>query len=82
MIQNNVSDGGCFTMVISKKYINGLRHSFGWRINEELESILLEKLGRCPWSEYVYTEQDIFEQSRKIIYDYYEKNPKVKRYWF
>ena len=69
-------------MVISKKYINGLRHSFGWRINEELESILLEKLGRCPWPEYVYTEQDIFEQSRKIIYDYYEKNPKVKRYWF
>jgi hypothetical protein len=69
-------------MVITKKYINGLRHSFGWLINEELESILLEKLEKCPCPENVYTEQDIFEQSRKIIYDYHEKNPEVKRYWF
>jgi len=63
-------------MVITKKYINNLRHNFSWRINEELESILLKKLGTCPWSEYeVHTEQDIFEQSRQIIYEYNQKFP-------
>jgi chromosome segregation ATPase len=59
-------------MVIDKAYIEGLRVA-GISINEELEQILLNTLGIEPKT-YEYTEQDISEQSRKIIRKYKENS--------
>ena len=39
------------------------------RIDECLEHILLKQLGTEPYP-HVYTEQDIYEQSRKMILRY------------
>ena len=55
-------------MIIDKAYIEELRQP-GTYINEELEQILLNKLGTDPHVN-EYSEQDIFEQSREIIYRY------------
>ncbi len=40
-----------------------------WRIDKCLEQMLLKQLGTEPYP-HVYTEQDIYEQSRKIILRY------------
>ena len=61
-------------MIIDKAYIEELRQP-GTCIDEELEQILLNKLGIEPHV-CEYSEQDIFEQSRKIIYRY--KNSSCK----
>jgi len=59
-------------MIIDKEYIEGLRQS-GTSINEELEQILLNGLGIEPHIN-EYSDQDIFEQSRKLIHRYKESN--------
>jgi hypothetical protein len=40
-----------------------------WRIDERLEQMLLEQLGTEPYP-HIYTEQDVHEQSRKMIIRY------------
>lgn len=42
-----------------------------WRIDEQLEQMLLKQLGSEPYP-YLYTEQDLHEQSRKMIMRYNE----------
>ena len=52
-------------MVIDKSYIDTLNRTTK-RISQELADILLDRLGQEP-KPYSYTEQDLREQSRKII---------------
>lgn len=52
-------------MIITKKDINFLRRKF-WRISDELEREILEKFGKEP-EPYKYTEQDLYEQIRKMV---------------
>jgi len=59
-------------MIIDKAYIEKLRKP-GTSINEELEQILLNELGIEPHIN-EYSDQDIFEQSRKIIRRYKESS--------
>ena len=40
-----------------------------WCVDEHLEKMLLERLGSEPYP-HVYTEQDLHEQSRKMIMQY------------
>lgn len=61
-------------MIITKKYIRGLRERSFMEISPDAEKLLLEKLGQEPGEDdeghpYSYTEQDIWEQARKIIQD-------------
>lgn len=60
-------------MIITKKDINFLRRKF-WRISDELENEILEKFGKEPEPHenghfYEYTEQDLYEQIRKMAQD-------------
>jgi len=57
-------------MIITKKDINMLRRKF-WRISDELEREILAKFGEEPEPDenghfHEYTEQDLYEQIRKI----------------
>ena len=66
-------------MILTRKMINQMR--LYSRIDETLEQMLLDQLGTEPYP-HVYTEQDIYEQSRKMIMRYNdnsgEKLHKVK----
>lgn len=53
-------------MVATKEYIQELREKSGFNISKEQEILIIEKLGDEPEPE-EYTEQDLFEQIRKII---------------
>lgn len=55
-------------MIVDKKYIKQLR-KYNSRITPELESILIDRLGEDP-EPYQYSEQDLMEQTRKIISRY------------
>ena len=59
-------------MIVTKKYIKYLREKSFLNISEDMENIILEKLGKEPnpeedGSAYEYTEEDIYEQIRKIL---------------
>jgi hypothetical protein len=54
-------------MILTLKMINDMRRY--WRIDKRLERMLLKQLGAEPFP-HVYTEQDIYEQSRKMILRY------------
>lgn len=58
-------------MVATTKMIQDLRIHGRKKINSELEAIILEQLGSEPYP-YTYSEQDIYEQMRKIIQKYNE----------
>jgi len=53
-------------MISTKKYIQELREKSGFNISEEQEKLIFEMLGEEPKPE-EYTEQDLFEQIRKMI---------------
>lgn len=53
-------------MIVTKEYIQELREKSGFNISKEQEKLILEKLGKESEPE-EYTDQDIFEQIRKII---------------
>ncbi len=60
-------------MILTPKMIREMRRYS--RIDECLEQILLKQLGTDPYP-HMYTEQDIYEQSRKMIQRYNAgKNP-------
>jgi hypothetical protein len=66
-------------MIATKKYIRELREKHFVRISKIAEKIILETLGQEPEPDedgpvYIYTEQDIWEQTRKII----QENPEEK----
>ncbi len=54
-------------MILTRKMIDEMRRYS--RIDERLEQILLKRLGTEPHP-HVFTEQDIYEQSRKKIQRY------------
>jgi len=54
-------------MILTPEIIDEMRQY--WRIDECLEQMLLKQLGTEPYP-HVYTEQDIAEQSRKMIIRY------------
>lgn len=59
-------------MIVTKKYINNLREKSFLNISKEMEKVILERLGKEASTDengyvYEYTEQDIYEQIRKII---------------
>jgi hypothetical protein len=61
-------------MIVTKKYIQRLREKSFLRITEEEEKIILEQLGQEPGEDedghmQTFTEQDIWEQIRKIVKD-------------
>jgi len=59
-------------MIVTKKYIRDLREKSFLEISKETEKRILEKLGKEPGLDddghmQTYTEQDIWEQIRKMI---------------
>lgn len=59
-------------MIATKKYIRNLRERSFIDISEEAEKRILEKLGKEPGLDddghmQTYTEQDLWEQIRKMI---------------
>ena len=65
-------------MILTRKMIAEMRRYS--RIDECLEQILLKQLGVEPFP-HVYTEQDICEQSRKMIQRYNAGKSPVKEYF-
>jgi hypothetical protein len=56
-------------MIITKKYIRKLEEYYRFRFPEGLKEALINQLGKEP-EPYEYSDQDIWEQSRKIILSY------------
>ena len=60
-------------MVVTPKMIQDLRIHGRKKINSELEALILEQLGSEPYP-YTYSEQDIYEQMRKLIQQYNDQH--------
>ena len=56
-------------MILTPKMIAEMRRYR--KVDEYLEALLLERFGSEPYP-HVYTEQDLYEQTRKIIAQYNE----------
>lgn len=56
-------------MIITEEYIRKLEEYHRFRFSKELKNVLINQLGEepCP---HEYSEQDIWEQARKIIQSY------------
>jgi len=55
-------------MIVTKKYINDLREKSFLDIPDDIENLILNKFGENSSSDaYEYTEQDIYEQIRKLL---------------
>jgi len=69
---NSNIDAREITMIATKKYIRDLREKSFINISEETERCILEQFGKEPEPDedvrsYEYSEQDLYEQIRKII---------------
>jgi hypothetical protein len=64
-------------MTATARFVRELREKARMRIDEDLEALILKRFGAEP-SPYSYTEQDLFEQIRKLVIDY-NKEHKDKR---
>lgn len=63
-----------------KNFFKWLELVYGIDINSELRNALTEHFGE---NLNIYTDQDLYEQSRKIIQNYkYKYITKYKKYWF
>ena len=62
-------------MILTRNMINQMR--LYSRIDDTLEQMLLDQLGTEPYP-HMYTEQDIYEQSRKMILQYNENMSKKR----
>jgi len=60
-------------MVATPQMIQDLRIHARKKIDSELEALILEQLGSEPYP-HTYSEQDIYEQMRKIIQQYNEQH--------
>lgn len=59
-------------MIVTKKYIRNLREKSFAEISEETEKRILDRFGKEPEPDedgckHTYTEQDLYEQTRKMI---------------
>ena len=61
-------------MTLTAKIIDQMR--LYWSIDEHLKKMLLEQLGSEPFP-HTYTEQDIHEQSRKMIMQYNQNHARA-----
>ena len=63
-----------------KNFFKWLELAYRIYINSELRNTLVENFGE---NLNIYTDQDLYEQSRKIIQNYKDKYiTKYKKYWF
>lgn len=58
-------------MIADTEFINYLRQRYHMNIPEELEAFLLEEYNEEPFP-YEYTEQDLYEQIRKMVMNYHK----------
>lgn len=65
-------------MTITRKRINEMRIHGRMRIDADLEEIILAEYGVEP-EPYEYTEQDLCEQIRKLVYQYNRDHPDPPR---
>lgn len=65
-------------MTITRKRINEMRTHNRMRIDAELEEIILARYGEEP-EPFEYTEQDLCEQIRKLVYQYNLDHPDPRR---
>lgn len=56
-------------MIADKKYIGYLRTNSHFKIDEKLEAYILAEYEEEPFP-YVWSEQDLYEQIRKLIMEY------------
>ena len=56
-------------MIATRAMVNSLRVHGRQRIGRELEALILQQFGTEPLP-YEYSEQDLHEQIRKLIYRY------------
>jgi len=56
-------------MTVTVKFLNEIFRQMGYRIDKPLESYLLDTYREEPFP-YEWTEQDLYEQIRKIIHQY------------
>lgn len=61
-----------------KNYFNSLEIMYRIEINQELQNALKEHFGS---NLNIYTEQDMYEQSRKIIQSYKNQNFNTNKYY-
>lgn len=54
-------------MILTKKDIQKLREKSFMKITTEQETAILERFGSEPDDGYIWTEQDIYEQVRKML---------------
>jgi hypothetical protein len=59
-------------MVLTQRHIRIFREQYRMPISEEVEAILLARLGMEP-DPYTYSEQDLYEQARNIILEHQEE---------
>ncbi|WP_461207108.1 hypothetical protein [Clostridium sp. DL1XJH146] len=53
-------------MIVNKKYLEDLKEHLFLKISQETENKILEKFAKEPDAN-EYTEQDIYEQIRKMV---------------
>lgn len=58
-------------MVATPQMIQYLRIHAREKIDSELEALILDQLGSEPYP-HIYSEQDIYEQMRKLMQKYHE----------
>lgn len=63
-------------MILTPRMIADMQHY--WKIDERLETLLLKRFGSEPYP-HVYTEQDLYEQTRKIIAQYNKAQTAVSK---
>lgn len=63
-----------------RNFFKWLEDYYRISINKELQNAIIEHFGD---NINIYTEQDLYEQSRKIIQNYkYNQTNKYRKYWF
>lgn len=60
-------------MIVTEKYIQDLREKSFLNISKDMEKLILERFGKTLETDedeniYDYTEQDLYEQIRKIVH--------------
>jgi len=61
-------------MTATRRLVRRLREQSRLRIDEQLERLILERFGTEP-TPYTYSEQDLWEQIRKLVAEHNEKRP-------
>lgn len=60
-----------------RSYFKALEIAYRIEINQELQNAIIEHFGE---NLNIYTDQDLYEQTRKVIQDYSYRHPKKPRF--